>query len=87
MATQISGAAEARDLPVHDDPAAEHQFDLIRSAVALLASGGARRVTLVGLPLDDAALRDASALVRSGGMLMRATPGTIGVDIAIEAGA
>ena len=85
MASQISGAGVARNLPIHDDSAVEHEFDLIRSAVALLATGGARRVTLVGLPLDDEALRHAGALVRAGGMLMRATPGQVGSDITIEA--
>jgi len=72
-------------LPVNDAFDVEHEFDLIRGAIALLSSGGARRVTLVGLPLDDDALRDAGTLVRAGGMVMRATPGPAGHDLTIEA--
>lgn len=85
MASQMSGAAGARDLPIHETADTAHEFDLIRSAIALLAGGGARRVSLVGLPLDDEALRDAGALVRAGGMLMRVTAGQVGSDITIEA--
>ena len=87
MASQISGAVGARGIPIHDQSGLEHEFDLIRSAVALLASGGARRVTLVGLPLDEDALRDAGTLVRAGGMVMRAVPGQIGCDVTVEASA
>jgi len=74
------GAAEAPDAY----PDAEHQLDLVRSAIALLASGGARRVTLVGLTLTESTLREASALARAGGMLLRTAHG-IGSDITVEA--
>jgi hypothetical protein len=64
----------------------EHEFDLVRSAITLLAAGGARRVTLIGLPLDGQALRDVGALVRAHGMSMRAVSGHAGYDLTVEAG-
>jgi hypothetical protein len=85
MASQMSGAAGALDLPQEGPLDLEHEFDLIRSAIALLAGGGARRVTLVGLPLDSQALREAGSLVRANGMAMRAVPGNVGCDITVEA--
>ena len=85
MASQISGAAGALDLPQEGQHDLEHEFDLIRSAVALIAAGGARRVTLVGLPLDGDALREVRSLVRASGMTMRVADGQVGCDITIEA--
>jgi len=85
MASQVSGAAEALDLPEADPHDLEHEFDLVRSAVALIAAGGARRVTLVGLPLDAQALRDVGSLIRANGMAMRTMEGRVGCDITIEA--
>lgn len=85
MASQMSGAAGALDLPQDDAPDFEHEFDLIRSAVALLAAGGARRVTLVGLPLNGEALREVGSLIRASGMAMRAVSGHVGYDITVEA--
>ena len=52
----MSGAAGARGLPEEGPRDLEHEFDLVRSAIALIATGGARRVTLVGLPFDARAL-------------------------------
>jgi hypothetical protein len=85
MAPRISGAAEALDLPQDRPPNLEHEFDLVRSAVALLSAGGARRVTLVGLPLDGDARREIDSLVRASGMVVRAVVGNAGWDITIEA--
>jgi hypothetical protein len=85
MASQMSGAAGALDLPQEGPLDLEHEFDLIRSAIALLAAGGARRVTLVGLPLDSQALREVGSLVRANGMAMRAVTGNVGCDITVEA--
>jgi hypothetical protein len=85
MATQVSGAAGALDLPQDRPVDLEHEFDLVRSAIALLAAGGARRITLVGLPLDNQALREIGSLVRANGMAMRAVPGNVGCDITVEA--
>jgi hypothetical protein len=86
MASQMSGAAGALELSQDPSPNLEHEFDLVRSAVALLAAGGARRVTLIGLPLDNQALREIGSLVRANGMAMRADPGHVGYDLTIEAG-
>lgn len=85
MAPDLSGAARALDLPEGSARKREHQSDLIRSAVALLAAGGARRVTLVGMSLDEQALREAGFLVRASGMVMRAERGGAGFDVTIEA--
>jgi hypothetical protein len=87
MASRMSGAADALDLPHDDSPDREHQLDLIRSAVALLAAGGARRVTLIGLTLDSQSLRDIGAHVRANGMAMRVVAGHVGSDITVEASA
>jgi hypothetical protein len=81
----MSGAAGALDLPQEGPQDLEHEFDLVRSAVALIAGGGARRVTLVGLPLDTQALRDVGSLIRANGMSMRVMTGHLGCDITIEA--
>jgi hypothetical protein len=85
MASQMSGAAKAL-APAQEGPQdLEHEFDLVRSAIALIAAGGARRVTLVGLPLDTQALRDVGSLIRANGMSMRVMTGHVGCDITIEA--
>lgn len=81
----MSGAAGALGPPLKGLRDLEHEFDLIRSAVALLAIGGARRVTLVGLPLTAEALREVDSLVRASGMVMRSAPGQAGWDITVEA--
>ena len=83
MASQMS----ARELDLQESIARklEHEFDLIRSAVALLADGGARRVTLVGMSMDEAALREAALLVRTSGMVMGVEKGQAGCDVTIEA--
>ncbi|HTI29211.1 MAG TPA: hypothetical protein VL687_02475 [Methylomirabilota bacterium] len=86
MASQMSGAAGALDLPWEGPRDLEHEFDLVRTAIALIAAGGARRVTLVGLPLDAQALREMGSLIRASGMSMRAMNGHTGCDLAIEAG-
>lgn len=86
MATHLSGAAGALDLPQDRSVDLEHEFDLVRSAIALLAAGGASRITLVGLPLDSHALREIGSLVRSSGMSMRAVTGPAGCDVTVEAG-
>jgi hypothetical protein len=85
MASQVSGTAGALNLAQEGPLDFEHEFDLIRSAVALIAAGGARRVTLVGLPLDSQALREIGSLVRANGMSMRTVTGNVGCDITVEA--
>jgi hypothetical protein len=85
MASDVSEAARALDLPEGSARKREHQFDLIRSAVALLAAGGATRVTLVGMSLDEHALREAGFLVRASGMVMRAEKRQAGFDVTVEA--
>ena len=85
MASQMSDAAGALDQSQPAEPDSEHQLDLIRSAVALLAAGGARRVTLIGLTLDSQSLSEVGSLVRGNGMAMRVVPGHVGCDITVEA--
>ena len=81
MQAQILGDAAESDL----SPDAEHQLDLVRSAVALLAGGGARRVTLVNLALGEATLREAGMLARASGMLLRIAAHGASTDITVEA--
>ena len=83
MGSQMS--ARALDLQQDSARKLEHEFDLIRSAVALLADGGARRVTLVAMSMDEAALGEAGFLVRTSGMVMRVEKGQAGFDVTIEA--
>jgi hypothetical protein len=64
---------------------AEHQLDLVRSAIALVATGGASRVTLVNLALSDGTLREASFLARTGGMLLRVGRRGAASDLTVEA--
>jgi hypothetical protein len=81
----MSGAAGALEPAQEAAPDSEHQLDLIRSAVAMLAAGGARRITLIGITLDSQALREVGSLIRSNGMAMRLMAGHVGSDITIEA--
>jgi hypothetical protein len=87
MASDMSRAAHALDVEPSSAPGLEHEFDLIRGAVALLADGWARRVTLVAMSLDEESLREAGLLVRSSGMVMRAVKGQGAWDVTIEASA
>lgn len=66
-------------------PDAEHQLDLVRAAITLLAAGGARRVTLVNLALSDGTLREASLLARTSGMLLRVSSRGAASEITVEA--
>ena len=81
MQAQRSSAATAPE----PSPDAEHQLDLVRGAIALLAAGGARRVTLVNVALSEGALREAGLLARTSGMLLRVAPRGAGSEITVEA--
>jgi hypothetical protein len=81
MESPIFGTAAAPE----SYPDAEHQLDLVRSAIALLATGGARRVTLVNLALSEGTLREAGGLARAAGMLLRIAPRGAASDITVEA--
>jgi hypothetical protein len=81
MQARVFNDAAAPD-PTGD---AEHQLDLVRSAIALLASGGASRVTLVNLAVSEGTLREASGLARASGMLLRSASRGTGSDITVEA--
>jgi hypothetical protein len=80
-----SDTAHALDLPQGSRRKLEHEFDLIQSAVTLLGAGGARRVTLVGMSLDEQGLREAGFLVRASGMVICAEKRQAAFDITIEA--
>jgi hypothetical protein len=66
--------------------AIEHEMRQIREAIAMVASGGARRTIVVGLQLGDALLEQARQDATEAGVrlvpLWRADEA--GVDIAIE---
>ena len=61
-------------------------LDLVRSAIDLIASGGADRVTLVGLRGAERVLPQAQALSEAAGLFARATwrEDTEGCDIVVE---
>ena len=81
----MSDAARALDPSFPGSLDVAHALDLIRSAIAMLASGAATRITLVGLPIGDETLREVDALIRARGMVMRAMRTDVGCDITVEA--
>jgi hypothetical protein len=81
MPSPSFGAAATPEAYLDD----EHQLDLVRGAIALLATGGARRVTLVNTALAEETLREARAVARGSGMLLRVTPNGVASDITVEA--
>jgi hypothetical protein len=62
------------------------QLALVRSAIDLIAAGGADRVTLVGLRSAERVLPQAQALSEAAGLSARATwlPDGDGCDIIVE---
>lgn len=51
---------------------AEHELHLVRGAIDVIASGGARRVTLVAMRAAQAILPEAQALAGEQGVIVRA---------------
>lgn len=84
MPAHLSGAAPAADAPVSRTLDHSHALDLVSGATAMLATGDAKRITLVGLPLDDEALREVAAIVRARGLSMRLSRSEAGYDIIVE---
>jgi hypothetical protein len=66
---------------------ADHDLLLVRGAIGLITSGGARRVTLVAVRSAEAILPGAQAEAREHGVIVRAVwrQDGIGCDIAVEA--
>ncbi len=64
----------------------EHELDLVRSAIGMVASGGAPRVSLVGLRLGEQLLGQARQMALQAGV--RIVPlwrsDEAGLDIAVE---
>jgi hypothetical protein len=80
MASQSVEPARARDSQAE----LEHRLDLIESAIALVASGGARRATVV-MPDADLALPEAQSLARDHGVVVRAAWRADGAcDVVVE---
>jgi hypothetical protein len=86
MAAQMSGAVPAPDPSFSPAIDVSHELDLLSTAIAMLSSGEATRITLVGLPLEDETLREVDAVVRARGLVMRSTRAEVGCDIVVEAG-
>lgn len=84
MPAHLSGAARAADPSVSPTRDHSHALDLVSGAMAMLATGDARRITLVGLPLDDEALREVGAIVRARGLSMRLSRSEAGCDLIVE---
>lgn len=80
MAASLAGALAGTD----EDGRVEHELALVRSALALLANGGARRITLVGLSHAAEILPEVRARARAHGMILRPIQRQAGCDIAIE---
>lgn len=76
-----------RTLADEDAAVEEHDLLLLRGAIALIASGGARRVTLVKIHSGESVLAAAQALAREQGVIVRAMwqAGGKACDIAVEA--
>jgi hypothetical protein len=79
-------AAVASAMLAGEGPRAKHELDLVRGAIDLIASGGARRVTMVAMHYAEAILPTAQALAREHGVIVRAVwrEAGSGCDIAVE---
>jgi hypothetical protein len=84
MAASSGGALALALARADDDDQLEHELALVRSAIALLANGGARRVTLVGLSHGAEILPEVRAEARAHGMILRSIQRRAGCDLAIE---
>lgn len=84
MAASSGGALAGAHARADDEVRREHELALVRSALALLANGGARRVTLVGLSHAAEILPEVRARARAHGMILRPIQRQAGCDIAIE---
>ncbi len=65
-------------------PSPERELRLVCSSVSLVAAGGARRVTHVGLGFAARILPDAQAFGRAEGVVVRARPASPRWDIVVE---
>jgi hypothetical protein len=75
--------ADEHGLPV-TSPSPERELRLVCSSVSLVATGGARRVTHVGLGFAARILADAQAFGRTQGVNVRARPAVPRWDIVVE---
>jgi len=62
----------------------EHEEHLLRSSIALLAAGGARRVTLIGLTFGERMLPEAAPAAKKAGMVLRPIRSATRCDITVE---
>jgi hypothetical protein len=64
----------------------DYELELVRGAISVVASGGARRVTLVGMERVDRLLTGAQALAHGCGVTLRPVRREAGVgwDVAVE---
>ena len=69
-----------------DDAAADHDLLLVRGAIGLVSSGGARRVTVIARHSNENVVAAAQAFARKNGVIVRAIwrPAGDGCDIAVE---
>lgn len=69
-----------------EEETVDHELELVRGAIAVVASGGARRVTLVGMESVDHLLPGAQASAHGRGVTVRPLRREAGVgwDIAVE---
>ena len=64
----------------------EHEMNLLREAIAMVASGGSRRVVVGGLRFGEALLEPAQGLATEAGVRLVPLwmPDDAGADIAVE---
>ena len=69
-----------------EEETVEYELELVRGAIAVVASGGARRVTLVGMEAVDHLLPGAQALAQGRGVTVHPVRREVGIgwDIAVE---
>jgi len=84
MASSISGLASTLE-PFHRVSDREHELDLIRTALALMATGGATRITVLGLRLEQGLVHEASILARDAGLRLQVTRDGPRGDMLLEA--
>ena len=69
-----------------EEDTVDYELELVRGAIAVVAGGGARRVTLVGMQGVDHLLPGAQALAQGRGVTVRPVRREAGVgwDVAVE---
>lgn len=70
----------------HTTASVEREMELVRSAIAMVASNGSRRVIVAGIRFGDVLLAPGQRLALESGVRLRRLPhdGDDGIDLAVE---